>query len=102
MMNRSSAMRLFSKEQKKAIVGQIDDVESDKAQQLYGVLLQEQQRYGEIEAEYLKNTSKIMLDFENDVTGMKIQAMRAERETAEAKVAAKEDEAAQNILKSLS
>ncbi|MBP7058543.1 hypothetical protein KBB06_04365 [Candidatus Gracilibacteria bacterium] len=101
LIRKSRAMQSFTEEEKRLIIEQSRDPESDRAQQLYKALIQEQQNYQMIEKDYIKNTNGIMANFENEVMDMKAKAMRTEREKAESSVEKKEKEAAQNILKSL-
>jgi len=101
LISKSSAMRSLSAEQITLIQNQIQDPNSEKAQQLYAALLKENQEYRRIDKEFIQNTNNVMTGFENEVRAIKINALHQERQASEAKAQQAQEEAADDILKKL-
>ena len=101
MIDRSTAMRAFGEEQRKSIIEQSGNPESEKAQALYSALIKEQEEYKLIRKDYITYTSRAMANFENEVESIKVHEMREARERAENAASKTEKEAAQNILQNL-
>ena len=101
MAMKSAAMRSFQSEELHVILEQSRNPQSEKAQALYAALDKEQKEYKNIRTEYISTTNKIMLNFHNDVTGIKNSELHKERERAEERASKKEKEIAKTILQNI-
>lgn len=101
LISKSSAFRTLSEKERKKIIELSRDVSSEKTQKLYQALLRERQGYIEIEKEYIRKTGKIMTDLDFEVSNLKHKALNKERISAEEKAQEQEQEAANQIIKSI-
>ena len=101
MALKSAAMRSLENDELHSILEQSSNPASEKAQLLYAALINEQTEYERIRKDYIRTTDKIMIDLNNEVTGIKNSELHKEREKAEERAAKKEEEIAKDILQSL-
>ncbi len=101
MVIKSAAMRSFNSNELHLILEQSRNPQSEKAQALYAALDREQKEYKNIRSEYISTTNRIMLNLNNDVTGIKNSELHKERERAEEQASKKEAEIAKTILQNI-
>ena len=92
-------MRSLEIDQIKAIIDQIRNPDSEKAQRLYKVLLEEKENYKAVEKEYIVDTAEIMDRLKNEITAIKTHYLHQKRQESEAQSKHIEMGTAEDILK---
>lgn len=101
LINDSVAMREMEVSKREIVIAEVQNVESDKAQQLYAVLITEKESYKKIDSDYIKGTAKVMEDLNVTISGLKHHDLADQINKAEAAAQKTEDVAAEEILKSI-